>query len=415
MRLTVLALGSRGDVQPLVTLGRALKASGHRVRVATFEAFRPLITKAGLEFSLVRGDAHALLRSAAKGDQLVRSPSLWGTIAALRRSYGTLAATLPEDLSRLSDTDLVLNQLPSHLFGGDLAEHLRIPWAVVAVIPLARTRFHPLIGFPRWPSRIPGYNLATYRLGEQLGWQLFRTAVNRLRTRVWGLPAWSLWGPYERIHRSPTPFICGFSELVVPRPPDWGIHVHVTGWWYGEEPDWLPSAELLRFLDSGPPPVFVGFGSMPVGNPFRLTSRIVDALAMTGQRAILHGGWAGLGGSLPATIFPVAEIPYGWLFPRMAAVVHHGGSGTSGRAFRSGIPSVIVPFVFDQFYWASRAHALGIGPRPVPYRALTAKRLAEAIQQAVSNSEMRRRAADLGARMSREDGLRRAVDVIEGL
>ena len=113
MHITILALGSRGDVQPIVTLGKALTASGHRVRVATFHTFRPLITKAGLEFSLIRGDAVALLRSAAEGEQLVRNPSLWEIGTALRRSYGGLAASLPEDLSRLSDTDLVLNQLPS--------------------------------------------------------------------------------------------------------------------------------------------------------------------------------------------------------------------------------------------------------------------------------------------------------------
>ncbi|HLC20489.1 MAG TPA: glycosyltransferase, partial [Candidatus Methylomirabilis sp.] len=170
MHITILALGSRGDVQPIVTLGKALTASGHRVRVATFDTFKPLITKAGLEFSLIQGDAQALLRNAAEGEQLVRNPSLWEIGAALRRSYGSLAVSLPEDVSRLSDTDLVLNQLPSYLFGGDLAEHLHVPWAILAMMPLARTAFHPLIGFPRGLSNIPGYNLLTYRLGEQLGW-----------------------------------------------------------------------------------------------------------------------------------------------------------------------------------------------------------------------------------------------------
>jgi len=415
VHITILALGSRGDVQPVVTLGKALTGSGHRVRVATFDTFRPLVTNAGLEFSPIRGDAQALLRSATEGEHLVLKPSLWEIGAALRRSYGSLAASLPEDISRLSDTDLVLNQLPSYLFGGDLAEHLHVPWAILTVIPLTRTVFHPLIGFPRGLSAIPGYNLLTYRLGEQLGWQLFRAAVNRLRTGVWGLPALPLWGPYESIHRKRIPFICGFSELVVPRPLDWGSHVHVTGWWHSDETEWLPAAELMRFLDSGPPPVFIGFGSMPVGNSSRITALIVEAVALAGVRAVLHGGWAGLAGPLPDTIFPIAEVPYAWLFPRMAAVVHHGGSGTTGLTFRSGVPSVVVPFIFDQFYWASRALELGIGAEPVPYRQLTAQALAGAINQAVSDSEMRGRAADLGEALSREDGLGRAVDLIEHL
>ena len=415
MHITVLALGSRGDVEPIVALGKALTGSGHRVRVATFEIFRSLVVEAGLDYSLVRGDAQALLRSAAGNERLARRISPLTAIAALRRSYGTLAATLPEDVSNLSDTDMVLNQLPSFLFGGDLAEHLGVPWAILAVIPLARTRSHPLIGFPRGPSPMPGYNLLTYRLGEQLGWQLFRGAVNRLRTRTWGLPALPLGGPYESIHRRHVPFICGFSEQVVPRPPDWGEHVHVTGWWYSDEPKWLPPPELERFLESGPPPVFIGFGSMPVRNPSRVTALVVEAAALAGRRAILHSGWAGLGGRLPATVFPVTEVSYGWLFPRMAAVVHHGGSGTTALSFRAGVPSLIVPFWFDQFYWGARANELGIGPKPVPFHDITAGRLAQAIQDAVSDPEMRRRAADLGARLSREDGLQRAVERIERL
>jgi len=236
MRITILALGSRGDVQPFVPLGKALLDAGHGVRVATFEAFASMIIEAGLDFHPVHGDAHVLLNTAAEGDLLTRRSNPVQVVRALRRSYGTLANSLPRDLAGLHDTDLVLNQLPAHLFGGDLAEYLDIPWAIVAVIPLVRTRFRPLVGFPNAFSFIPGYNMLTYRLGEQLGWQLFRRAVNRLRTRTWGLSALPFWGAYEAIHRQRIPFICGFSAHIVPRPPDWGNHVHLTGWWYPHEP-----------------------------------------------------------------------------------------------------------------------------------------------------------------------------------
>ncbi len=176
----------------------------------------------------------------------------------------------------------------------------------------------------------------------------------------------------KTIHRKGVPFLCGFSEHVVPRPPDWGGNVHVTGWWYPEEPRWQPPADLQRFIEQGSPPVFIGFGSMPVRDPARTTALIVEAVRQSGRRAVLHAGWAGLGGRLgsgvPPEIFPIDYAPYGWLFPRMAAVVHHGGSGTSGMGFRSGVPSIIVPFGFDQFYWGRRAFELGVGPQPLPFR-----------------------------------------------
>ena len=413
MRITILALGSLGDVQPFVPLGKALQEAGHAVRVATFEAFSAMIRDAGLDFTPIHGDAQQLLNTAAQGDLLTRRINPIQTIRALQMSYGTLAKSLPDDLAALQDSDLILNQLPAHLFGGDLAEYLGVPWAVVAVIPMVRTHSRPLIGFPTSFSWIPGYNLLTYRLGEQMGWQLFRQATNRLRTERWGLPATPFWGPYEAIHQGRVPFICGFSDQVVPRPLDWGSQVHLTGWWYPEDSQWQAPADLQRFIESGSPPVFIGFGSMPVRNPAAITALAIEAVRLSGQRAILHAGWAGLGGALPPDIFSIQYAPYGWLFPRMAAVVHHGGSGTTGFGFRAGIPSIIVPFGFDQYYWGARAAEMGVGPKPIPYRQLTAERLASSIHMAVLDRGMRDRAANLGGRLTAENGVQRAIEIIQ--
>jgi sterol 3beta-glucosyltransferase len=412
-RITILALGSRGDVQPFIPLGRALQRAGRQVRVATFAAFAPLVQGAELEFAPLPGDAEALLRSAAQGDALFGRSPVDG-IRALARSYGTLARGLPDALASLADSDLILNQLPSFLFGGDLAEYLGVPWAVVAVIPIMRTRYRPLVGFPRGPSWLSGYNQLTYRLGEQVGWQLFRGAVGRLRKR-WGLPPLPPWGHIGTIYRRGVPFICGFSAHVVPRPPDWGPQVHLTGWWYPEEPQWEPPAPLSRFLEAGPPPVFIGFGSMPVADPARVTALVVESVRRAGLRAILHTGWAGLGGRLPPEILALEYAPYGWLFPRMAGIVHHGGSGTTGFALCSGVPSLVVPFAFDQPFWGERTAVLGAGPPPLPYQELEAGRLAAALGRLASEPGLRAGALALGRRLQAERGVERAVELIEQL
>ncbi|HMP41952.1 MAG TPA: glycosyltransferase, partial [Roseiflexaceae bacterium] len=336
-------------------------------------------------------------------------------IRALARSYGTLTRDLPAAIAALGDTDLILNQIPSYLFGGDLAEHLGIPWAVVAVIPLMRTRYRPLLGFPSALSWLPGYNRFTYRVGEQIGWQIFRRAINRLRTRTWGLASLPLRGHFDELYRRRVPFICGFSEHVVPRPPDWGDQIHLTGWWYPEDPVWEPPPALRQFLAAGPPPVFIGFGSMPVADPARITALVVEAVQHSGVRAILHAGWAGLGGALPPQIFPIEYAPYGWLFPQMAAVVHHGGSGTTGFALRSGVPSLVVPFAFDQPFWGERTARLGAGPPPLPYHALTAQRLAAAMRVAVDTAELKAGAAALGQKLRSERGIEAAVALIGAL
>ena len=188
----------------------------------------------------------------------------------------------------------------------------------------------------------------------------------------------------------------------------------MTGYWFADSPiGWEPSPGLLAFLDAGPPPVYFGFGSMTSGDPEGTLKAILKALELTRQRAILLSGWGGLGEGykLPDYAYAVQSVPHGWLFPRMAAVVHHGGAGTTGAGLRAGVPSILVPFVADQPSWARRVAELGVGPRPIPFRQLTAERLADAISQATSDDAMRERARRMGARIRAEDGIGAAIEV----
>lgn len=421
-QILILALGSRGDVQPYVTLGQALRQAGNSVRIATFMLFESMVRTAGLEFLPIHGDAEGLLRAASQSGML-SGGSVLQTAKALQRSYGSLAASLPADLAgiKLHGTDLVLNQLPCNLFGWDIAEYLGIPHVQVSVIPLARTRYRPLMGFPRSLENRPGYNRLTFFIGEQIGWQMFRAAVNRWRKRA-GLAPQPFFGVYQPMEKERIPIINGFSEQVIPRPPDWGTHIHMTGWWMPEDleqesdqPAWTPPEDLRKFLAEGSPPVFIGFGSMPVRQSAQTTAKIVEAVQASGRRAILHSGWAGLDGDLPANIHRIDYAPYRWLFSRMAAVIHHGGSGTTGYALSSGVPSFVLPFGFDQDMWGTRGAELGVGPAPLPFHSLDVESLAERIRDVDENPAYRSCAADLGNRLRAEKGVMRAVRIIEHL
>jgi UDP:flavonoid glycosyltransferase YjiC (YdhE family) len=161
-------------------------------------------------------------------------------------------------------------------------------------------------------------------------------------------------------------------------------------------------------------PVCIGFGSMSQRDPAATTRLVLDAVKRSGQRAILVAGWGGLGANdLPDTIFQIDSIPHAWLYPRCAAVVHHGGAGTTAAGLRAGVPSLIVPFHGDQFFWAKRVQEMGVGPAPVPRTRLTAERLANAIQAAVGDKKIAEAAEALGARIRGEDGVTRAVLAIE--
>jgi UDP:flavonoid glycosyltransferase YjiC (YdhE family) len=201
---------------------------------------------------------------------------------------------------------------------------------------------------------------------------------------------------------------------VIPHPPDWDRDVHVTGYFYADtEAEWSPSPELRAFLDGGQPPVYVGFGSMAGRDNEQVTAMVLAALEKTRQRGLLLTGWGGIRAiSVPDGVFVLDSAPHSWLFPRMAAVMHHGGAGTTAEGLRAGIPSIIIPFAVDQPFWGKRVHDLGIGPAPIPRKKLTVEKLVQAIQSACAQPEMKQRATALGTVIRAERGVDNAVKFI---
>ena len=204
-----------------------------------------------------------------------------------------------------------------------------------------------------------------------------------------------------------------YSPGIIPPPGDWPDSLHITGYLFLEGQDaWQPSPELQAFLGAGDPPLYIGFGSMAGRDPEKLANIVYEALALSGQRGLLLTGWGGLQPeSVPDNVFVLDSAPHAWLFPRMSAVVHHGGAGTTAEGLRAGVPTVIVPFAFDQPFWGARVRASGLGPDPIPLKKLTAKRLARAIQVAVSDPSIRQRARSCGEAIRSEYGIGNAVSV----
>jgi UDP:flavonoid glycosyltransferase YjiC (YdhE family) len=213
------------------------------------------------------------------------------------------------------------------------------------------------------------------------------------------------------------PILYGFSPSVIPAPSDWNGNTHITGYWFVDETDaWQPPTALLDFLQSGSPPVYVGFGSMSNRNPEQTADLVIQALTLTGQRAILLSGWGGLQKTkIPDSIFMIDSVPHSWLFPRMSAVIHHGGASTTAAGLKAGIPSVIIPFFGDQPFWGQRVAELGVGAKPIPRKGLTAERLANAIHEVITNENIRQRAAKLGEQIQAENGIESAVEIFNEL
>ncbi len=410
--ITILAGGTRGDVQPYVALGAALKKAGQTVRIATFQNFEGLVRGQGLEFYPVRGDIVQAASSAGARGALTADNPL--KVLLSFKQLKSLAVDLNQDFFAACEGSDTILYHPGQVIGYFIARERGIPGILATPFPMTPTREYPSLIF--YGSFRPGrrFNRVTHQIFERIFWFVSSSSIQQFWRQRFGRLPKDFANPYPQQTTAKYPTIVSCSQHVFPQPNDWPAHVDMTGYWFLDDPDWSPPGGLVDFLEKGPPPVYIGFGS--VGSPdhaAQTTALMIDALQRAGQRGILATGWSGMAkvDSLPETIFMLDSAPHMWLFPRMAAVVHHGGAGTTAAGLRAGVPSVIVPFGNDTLAWGRRVHELGVGPRPAPRKQLTAERLAGAIDAALSN-EIRAQARALGNKIREEHGVENATEII---
>ena len=411
MHICILSVGTRGDVQPYIALGKGLQAAGHQVQLATLGMFEPLVRGYGLDFALIEESPLSFLdRVIASGGNVVQR------LLETRRIITAMMERLLEDAwHAVQHADVIITSNLLIYPGYSLSEHLGVPSIGTFLAPYLRTRAFPNPAFFSGQRSLGGRgNLLTYDLFNQATWQLYRSSMNRQRRRF-GLSPLPMLGIAGQMLREHYPFLCAYSPLLVPRPTDWGDGIHVTGYWLLDAPaTWQPPDALLAFLEAGTPPVYIGLGSMKTRDPAATTELLVQALTRSGQRGILFSGSFGISqAEVPDEVFTLSEVPHDWLFPRMAAVVHHGGAGTTAAGLHAGVPTIITPIYGDQFFWGQRIAALGVGPPPIPQKHLTPERLAAVIRLATSDQTMQERARAVGQTLKEEDGVAQAVRIIE--
>ncbi|RYP35088.1 hypothetical protein DL767_003993 [Monosporascus sp. MG133] len=423
LNIVIQVVGSRGDVQPFVALGQELRRHGHRVRLATHGTFSDFVRKAGLEFYPIGGDPADLMAYMVKNPGLIPKMKTLreGEIQKKRKMVAEMldgcwkSCIEPDPVSgRSFVAEAIIANPPSfaHIhcsqaLGVPLHLMFTMPWTSTSAFP------HPLANIKMGGSHSPAgiANYVSYSAVEFMTWQGLGDLVNSWRKTL-GLEAVpSTEGPLlaETLR---VPFTYCWSPALIPKPADWPPHVDVCGFFFRDPPKYEPPPEIASFLRAGPPPVYIGFGSIVIDDPAKLTATILQAVRETGVRAIISRGWSKLGGDLAKVdenVLFIGDCPHDWLFQHVAAVVHHGGAGTTACGLLNGRPTAIVPFFGDQPFWGAMVAAAGGGPRPIPQRQLNSDNLAEAIRFCL-RPETAVAADSLGAQMRSESGVKAAVE-----
>ncbi|KAI1138122.1 glycosyltransferase family 1 protein [Hypoxylon sp. FL0543] len=445
LNVVIQIVGSRGDVQPFVALGQVLKNTyGHRVRVATHATFAKFVEENGLEFFNIGGDPAELMAFMVKNPGLMPGMDALKSGEITKRRKGIEEIVLgcwrscietgdgtgpaPRFDRRSKDdesddnldisvdnsghkpfiADAIIANPPSfaHIH---VAEKLGVPLHLMFTMPWSPTRAfpQPLANIQSSNTDPVTTNYVSYALVEMMTWQGLGDVINRFRTKVLDLePLSLLWAP-AILSRLRIPFTYCWSPALIPKPNDWGQHIDIAGFYFlNLASSYTPDPELAAFLEAGPPPIYIGFGSIVVDDPNGLTRTIFDAIAETGVRALVSKGWGGLGADsvgIPDGVFMLGNVPHDWLFQHVSAVCHHGGAGTTAAGINAGKPTIVVPFFGDQPFWGAMVARAGAGPDPIPYKKLTASGLAEAIRMALK-PETQERASELGEKIREEKG-----------
>ncbi|KAK3994413.1 family 1 putative glycosyltransferase [Cladorrhinum sp. PSN332] len=421
LKVTCLTIGSRGDVQPYIALCKKLMAEGHRPRIATHMEFKSWVEGHGIEFSPVGGDPAELMRLCIQNGTF--------TWAFLREANATMRGWLDGLLASAWEacqgSDLLIES-PSAMAGIHIAEALVIPYFRAFTMPWTRTRAYPHAFVMPGQKMGGGYNWFTYVMFDTVFWRATAHQINKWRNKTLGLPSTTL----EKLQVNKVPFLYNFSSYVVPPPLDYSDWIRVTGYWFldeGQDTKWTPPKELTDFIakarEDGKPLVYVGFGSIIVPDPAKMTEEVIDAVEKADVRCILSKGWSerkvdednkatGSGAQepkFPDSIFLIQSAPHDWLFKQIDAAAHHGGSGTTGASLRAGIPTIIRPFFGDQFFFGSRVEDLGVG---ICLKKWGSGSFGRALWDATHDERMISRAKVLGEQIRKENGVETAVQSI---
>jgi len=405
MKIVIMTIGSRGDIQPFIALALGLRDAGHDVTLASHLVYKPFIEEDfKLKYAVLGGDPKELMDLCVRNG--IFTPKF---IREALQRFRSFIDDLLKTCWEAAQGAEALIATPGCFAGPHIAEALQIPFFSAFTMPFTRTRMYPNPFAPFATHQMGGvFNLATHVMMEKILWQPVSGQINTWRTETLKIPAWTSSASINETYR--IPFMYCFSKFLVPKPPDWGGEICITGYWNLKDEINAPPLELIDFINAGEAPIYIGFGSIVIEDPVSLSNLIVEAVKMTGRRAIISQGWGGLKIDSNEQIYMLNQpVAHTWLFEKMCMVIHHGGAGTTAAGIYASKPTIVVPFFGDQFFWGERIKETGIG-NSIPFSTLTAKTLSSLIMTMLSDTTIKVKVSQIAENLKKEDGIKEAIN-----
>jgi sterol 3beta-glucosyltransferase len=408
MKITILTYGSRGDVQPFIPLSSGLLARGHSVKLAAPSRFKALVDGPGIDFVPLAGEpAELSQRLNDSGQNFIK----------IVRELMDHAIEIGADVLRQTEeacqgADLIIHTFMHAIGGHTLAREMNILDVHFQLFPMfAPTGDYPNVILPNLGLRM--LNRSTHDISRWITVWSARVGFEQVRRRA-NLSKRKLYSPFDDDPlRSRTPILCAWSPSVLPASKDWKANVYATGYLFDDsQVSYQPATALQKFLATGEPPICISFGSMVNKEAEKINHIVREALRQSNNRGLILSGWSSVTHESSDDILYLHAVPHRWLLPRCKMVIHHGGAGTTSAGLRAGIPNIVIPFTADQPFWGNRVHAIGAGPNPISVRKLSVQNLTRAILGAADHA-VRKRAEEIGQTLSNEDGVSKAVEMIE--
>jgi len=392
MKIVLLTYGSQGDVDPFIALAEGLIQAGHQVKLAAPEIFSDVLKNTNIEFVSLPGDPKMMVNKLV--DRAGKNPLRMVT-SMTEFVFPLAAEVFQKAKTTCQKADLVIHSFLMTSTGYEIARELHVPDLSIQTFPVFTTTSEfSAPALPNLPFG-PYYNRLTHNLITWTFWNGSQWIYRRVQKRNPGLPDLTGW-PFSLKNPDQSHILYAFSPRVVPFPADWHDNVSITGYMIRKtDPTWQPNPRLQNFLEQGSPPVAVAFGSTRSSRMKLIQEKIIQALVNQNQRGVFVGDDPDQVHSVPG-ILNTGYVPYQWLFRRSSAVIHHGGAGTTARAFISGVPQIMMPFTSDQPFWAQRAKLLGVSPDPLSPKNFQPQQLARAINTVIQDQNMRDKAKSIG-------------------